>query len=209
MNGVSTGPDLGRPRLVPATSAPPRDRSSAKDATRSVESRGETGVARARATEKSVLPPEKSPCYGRRHIGALGWRHKGGSMKRSVLPLAAVIAVVTSTITPAQAAPACVVVNWSNGDSCYFEAPTREFVFGGISDQVNDGERFPWVAVQVSLHGQVLYSCYDRGTATEPAQCVGRGQAFAPNLTHKCQVFGPGGPKFHCADPPPLPLPLP
>lgn len=127
---------------------------------------------------------------------------------RRLLLTAAAVALVTSTVTPAHAAPACVVLNWSNGDFCFFEAPAREFLFGGVADRVPDEERFPWVAVQVSLHGQVLYSCYDEGTATEPAQCVGRGQAFAPNLTHKCQAFGTGGPKFHCADPPPLPIPL-
>lgn len=111
-------------------------------------------------------------------------------------------------MSPAHAAPACVVVNWSNGDLCYFEAPTREYVFAGIATEVPDGEQFPWVSVQVSLHGQVIASCYDEGTTTEPARCVGRAQAFAPNLTHLCQAFGTGGPKFHCADPPPLPLPL-
>lgn len=127
---------------------------------------------------------------------------------RSLL-LYAAFGLVTSFVSPADAAPACVGLNWLHGDSCQFEAPTREFLFGGIADRVADGDDFPWVAVQVSLHGQVLYSCYDVGSPTEPAQCVGRGQALAPNLTHLCQVFGSGGPKYHCADPPPLPLPLP
>lgn len=130
-------------------------------------------------------------------------------MEFRLLLIPAALALVTTTVTPAHAAPACAVPNWFNGDACYFEAPTREFVFEGTADRVNDGEQFPWVAVQVSLHGQVIASCYDAGTTTEPAHCIGRAQAFVPNLTHMCQASGTGGPLFHCADPPPLPLPLP
>jgi len=124
-----------------------------------------------------------------------------------LLPFA--LALVTPFAGPAHAAPACVVLNWRNGDWCTFEAPTRAFVFGGVATGVPDGG-LAWVAVQVSFQGQVIASCY--GTAPQPgypATCEGNAQAFAPTLLHVCQVFGTGGPKFHCADPPALPLPLP
>ena len=118
-------------------------------------------------------------------------------------------ALVAPFAAPANAAPACVVLNWQDGDWCTFEAPTRQFVFGGVATEILDGQRYPWVAVQVLFNGQVIASCYDQGTTTEPANCTGTAQAFAPTLTHVCQVYGSGGPKFHCADPPPLPVPLP
>ena len=124
------------------------------------------------------------------------------------LLLPALCALVAPFAGPAGAAPACVVLDWRNGDSCTFEAPTREFVFAGIADEVPDGEDVPWVAVQVVFQGQVIASCFDFGTKTEPAHCEGRAQAFAPTLTHVCQAFGTGGPSFQCADPPPLPLPV-
>lgn len=123
------------------------------------------------------------------------------------LLLPALVTLAAPFSSPAQAAPACVMLEWTNGDSCTFEAPAGEYVFGGIADKVPDGARFPWVAVQVVFQGQVVASCYDEGTRTEPAHCVGKARAFVGDLPHVCQVFGTGGPKAHCADPPPLPLP--
>lgn len=128
-------------------------------------------------------------------------------MRMRLLLAPAVLALTTPFAAPAQAAPVCVVVNWQNGDWCTFEAPTREFIFGGIASAAGEGRA--WVAVQVMFQGQVIASCYDEANSpSEPAACTGRAQAFAPTFTHVCQVFGTGGPKFHCADPPPLPLPL-
>jgi hypothetical protein len=98
------------------------------------------------------------------------------------------------------------VTNWRDGSWCTFEAPARAFLFGGIANKIPDGEDLPWVAVQVSFNGQVLASCYDQGTATEPAVCQGTAQVFVPSATHLCEVFGTGGPSFQCADPPPLPV---
>ena len=100
------------------------------------------------------------------------------------------------------------MLSWHHGDSCTFEAPTGELVFGGIATDIPDGEQYPWVAVQVVFQGQVIASCYGQGTGIKPAVCEGRTQTFVPTLTHVCQVFGTGGPKFHCADPPPLPIPV-
>lgn len=130
-------------------------------------------------------------------------------MRFRLLLIPALCALVTPFGSPAHAAPYCVVLNWQNGDWCTFEAPAREFVFAGIADKIPDGEQYPWVAVQVVFQGQVIASCYATGTETRPAACTGRAQAFAPTLTHVCQAFGTGGPMFHCADPPPLPIPLP
>lgn len=102
----------------------------------------------------------------------------------------------------AHAAPACVMLDWQHGDWCTFEAPAREFVFGGIGRP--SGEVTPWIAVQVVFQGQVLASCYDDGDSTDPPNCTGRWQAFVGDLTHHCYVFGTGGPIAHCADPPPV-----
>lgn len=129
-------------------------------------------------------------------------------MRLRLLLIPALCALVAPFGGPAYAAPACVVLNWEDGDWCTFEAPAREFVFGGVATEMRDGDRYPWVAVQIVFNGRVIASCYGQGTATEPAHCVGRAQALAPTFTHVCQVLGTGGPKFHCADPPPLPLPV-
>lgn len=124
-----------------------------------------------------------------------------------VLPV--LLALAAPFASPAEAAVYCSGEFWSDGDVCTFEAPTRGFLYGGIADEIRDGEQFPWVAVQVTFNGSQIASCYDQGTATEPAVCEGFAQVFAPTLTHVCQVFGSGGPSYHCADPPPLPIPLP
>ena len=128
-------------------------------------------------------------------------------MRIRFLLCAAVCALVAPFGSPAHAGPYCVVLDWTDGDACYFEAPAGEFVFGGIATEQRDGDRVPWVAVQVTFQGRVVASCFDQGTSTEPAQCAGRAQAV-PTFTHVCQVFGSGGATFHCADPPPLPLPV-
>ena len=128
-------------------------------------------------------------------------------MRYRFLLLPALGALVVPFGAPANAAPACVMLDWRNGDSCTFEAPAHEFVFGGVATHYPDGARIPWVAMQVVFRGQVIASCFDEGTSTEPAICSGRMRAFVPTATHVCQVFGTGGPKAHCADPPPLPLP--
>lgn len=108
--------------------------------------------------------------------------------------------------SPASAAPACVMLNWQNNQTCTFEAPAGAFAFGGTA---RSWEGPAWIAVQVEFNGVVLYSCYGQAVAGEVATCTGTGRAFAGGLTHVCRVFGTGGPKAHCADPPPLPLPLP
>ncbi|HWL37839.1 MAG TPA: hypothetical protein VNQ77_16755 [Frankiaceae bacterium] len=106
--------------------------------------------------------------------------------------------------SPAAAAPACVVLNWRSGDTCAFEAPAGAFVFGGVAT-AREGEGV-WIAVEVVFNGVVIDSCYGSAVAGEAAACEGNGQAFAPSLTHVCRVWGSGGPKFHCADPPALPM---
>ena len=129
-------------------------------------------------------------------------------MRFRLVLLPVLLALVGPFGVPAHASPACFVLNWQNGDSCPFEAPAGEFVFGGIASPGSPDGETPWVAVQVVFNGQVVASCFDLGTDTEPAVCEDRWRAFVPTLTHICQVYGTGGPKFHCADPPPLPLPL-
>jgi hypothetical protein len=129
-------------------------------------------------------------------------------MKSRLLLVPTLLSLAAPFASPAQAAPACVGVNWRNGDWCTFEAPTRAFVFGGVATAAEDGDERPWVAVQVTFQGQVIASCYDEGNGTEPAVCRGNAQAFAPTFTHRCTVYGSGGPKYHCADPP-MVLPLP
>ena len=123
-------------------------------------------------------------------------------IRHALIP--ALLGLVVPLAAPASAAPACFVTNWSNGDSCYFEAPAGAFLFGGTAT-AGDGQQ-AWIAVEVLFQGVVIDSCYGSGTTV--ATCEDYGQAFAPNFTHECRVHGTGGPKFHCADPPALPLPL-
>lgn len=106
--------------------------------------------------------------------------------------------------SPASAAPACFVLNWSHGDTCRFETPARAYVFGGTAT-AGEGQT-AWIAVEVMLNGVSIESCF--GTGFEVATCEGQAQSFTSNVTYTCQVSGTGGPKFHCADPPLLPLPL-
>lgn len=129
-------------------------------------------------------------------------------MKFRLLLIPALCALVAPLGGHANAAPACAMLNWRHGDWCSFEAPAREFVFGGIATEIPDGAQYPWVAVQVVFNGQVLASCYGEGSAEIPARCTNRWQAFVPDLPHQCYVFGTGGPKAYCVDPPPLPVPL-
>ena len=122
-------------------------------------------------------------------------------MKVRHLLLPAVLALVGPSTSPASAGPLCVVVDWSSGDTCTFEAPTRAFVFGGVATST---EGDAWIAVEVVFNGIVVDSCFGTDNGTGTATCEDFGQAFAPSFTHVCRVYGTGGPKFHCADPPPL-----
>jgi hypothetical protein len=129
-------------------------------------------------------------------------------MRFRLLLVPAVAALVAPFSGPAHAAPYCKVEYWRDGDSCIFEAPLGEFVYGGITHLPDNG-MVPWIAVQVSFQGRVIASCFDTGTKEEPAACAERAQAFVPGYPHVCQVFGTGGVVFQCADPPPLPVPVP
>ncbi|HVF04508.1 MAG TPA: hypothetical protein VNA20_06700 [Frankiaceae bacterium] len=120
-----------------------------------------------------------------------------------VLP--AILAAVAPLATPVSAAPACVMAPWRNGQTCTFEAPLRAIAFGGVSSTSQGPDA--WVAVEVVLNGVVLASCYDPPNGDDgSAACAGTFQPFAPNATHVCRVYGRGGPKAHCADPPVLPV---
>lgn len=125
-------------------------------------------------------------------------------MKLRYLGLGAMLALLVPFAGPASAGAYCVGLNWHHGDTCTFEAPARPFVFGGVAT-VSDGYQQAWVAVEVVFNGVVIASCYGGDNGTGTATCEGTGQPFAPSLTHVCRVSGTGGPKFHCADPPPLP----
>ena len=105
------------------------------------------------------------------------------------------------------APPACTVLNWEDGDICTFSAPAGSFAFGGVATLPGDGVDAE-IAVQIRIQGtfQTLASCYDR-QSDKPATCQERYDApIDGRVTYVCQVFGTGGPKFHCADPPRLPL---
>lgn len=128
-------------------------------------------------------------------------------MKTRYLGLTAMLALLAPFAGPASAAPYCFRLNWRHGDTCSFEAPTGAFIFGGIATAGDDGQE-AWIAVEVVFNGLVIDSCYGSDNGSGTATCEDTGQAFAPTLTHVCRVFGSGGPKFHCADPPALPLPL-
>lgn len=128
-------------------------------------------------------------------------------MKLRYLGLTTMLALVVPFAAPASAAPSCFVLNWDHGDTCWFEAPAGAFIFGGVA--TGGGEQGPaWIAVEVVFNGVVIDSCYGYDNGTGTATCEGTGQAFAPSFTHVCRVSGTGGPKFHCADPPALPLPI-
>lgn len=117
--------------------------------------------------------------------------------------LPAVVLTLAPLAAPASAAPACVMAPWRHGQTCTFEAPLRAVAFGGVATA---SEGRAWIAVEVVFNGVVVASCYNSGGST--AQCQGTFQPFAPNATHVCRVYGTGGPKAHCADPPALPLPV-
>ena len=116
----------------------------------------------------------------------------------------AVLGMVLPMASPASAAPACVMVNWRNGDSCWFEPVAGAFLFGGVA-RVSEGHQSAWVAVEVRFQGLVIDSCYGTDNGAGVATCSDYGQAFVGNLSHECVVYGSGGPKAHCADPPVLP----
>ena len=125
-------------------------------------------------------------------------------MKPRYLVGALALAVALPVASPAAAAPACVMLNWRNGATCRFEAPAGAFVFGGVAGAIEGQEA--WIAVEVLFNGVVIDQCFGSAVAGEAATCVGNGQAFAPSFTHVCRVWGTGGPKAHCADPPALPI---
>lgn len=121
--------------------------------------------------------------------------------------------LLAAPLPPATAAlsapppPGCVVYDWEDGDLCTFSAPAGSFAFGGVA--LSPGNGVPaQIAVQVRLKGTftALESCYDRQPDI-PAACEERYDAPVDGtVTFVCQAFGTGGPKFHCADPPRLPL---
>jgi hypothetical protein len=127
-------------------------------------------------------------------------------MRLRSLLVPAVLALTMPMAGPASADPDCFMLNWHDGDSCTFEAPIGAFTFSGVASEYGSGQRIPWIAIQISLRGELIASCYDQGTLTEPAECHGTAPAGAPFLTHVCQVFGTSGPIVQCADPPPLPV---
>jgi hypothetical protein len=100
----------------------------------------------------------------------------------------------------ADAAPACAVLRWRSGQTCTFEPPAGAWAFGGTATAAEGTTA--WIAVEVVFNGVVIDSCYASGY--QVATCEDAGQAFT-TTTHTCRVYGTGGPKFHCADPP-LPL---
>lgn len=107
---------------------------------------------------------------------------------------------------PTTPPPACFVLNWEDGDICTFSAPAGSFAFGGVALSPGDGVDAE-IAVQIRLQGtfQTFASCYDRQSDV-PAACEETYDApIDGTATYVCQVFGTGGPKFHCADPPRLP----
>jgi hypothetical protein len=114
----------------------------------------------------------------------------------------ALLAMVLPMASPASAAPACVMINWRSGQSCTFEPVAGAFLYGGVATAA-EGQN-AWIAVEVVFQGVVIDSCY--GSGFEVATCSDYGQAFVGNLTHVCRVWGTGGPKAHCADPPALPV---
>lgn len=118
------------------------------------------------------------------------------------LPSTAAAGPVPATPPP----PACVVLDWRDGDVCVFSAPAGSFAFGGVATSPGDGVAAE-IAVQIRVLGtfQTLASCYDRRAGA--ATCEERYDAPVDGtVTYVCQVFGSGGPKFHCADPPRLPV---
>jgi hypothetical protein len=134
---------------------------------------------------------------------AFGGRHTGEGIKAMKLRLAAplMLGLLAPFAAPASALPYCVVLGWHDGDSCSFEAPGGEFLFGGIA--TSPGQGVPaWVAVEVVFNGIVIDSCY--GSGTDVATCQDMAQSFVSTLPYECRVRGTGGPKFHCADPPAL-----
>lgn len=113
------------------------------------------------------------------------------------------MAAVPATPPP----PGCFVLDWDDGDICLFSAPAGSFAFGGVALSPGDN-RDAEIAVQIRVQGtfHTLASCYDRQSGV-PAVCEERYDApIDGTITYVCQVFGTGGPKFHCADPPRLPL---
>lgn len=124
-------------------------------------------------------------------------------MRARHLLVPAALGLVLPVASPASAAPACAGLNWRSGQTCAFEAPASAFLFGGVAS-ANEGPA--WIAVEIVFNGVVIDSCYGSAVAGRAATCQDYGQAFAPSLTHVCRVYGTGGPKFYCVDPPALPI---